>query len=380
VYLSNSRTPARSLALPTLFVAFAMIGCGGGDDAAPPPPPPPGTGVAAPVPAAPGTPAVAPPGVPGQPAVAPPGVPGQPAVAPIAAPGVPPVAPSGGDSNFGTISLAPGFVPDPHLAQGVSGGNTDASTLNPQCRGYVSSRPDHIFVASGQFNLIRFIINAGTNDTTLVIRKPDGSYLCDDDGAGAGTNPAVQAMLAPGTYQIYVGSYMQGQNYPYNLAVTELPSYTVAQIPAPTGAPAGAAPTAAVPTGGAPSMATVAPGFMPDPQVLAGTAGGAMQDSQMNPACRGFVAPTPNHIINATGNFGSLRLVGSAQQDTTLVVRTPSGAFLCDDDSGGSANPLVQGAFAPGSYQVWVGSYSAGQAIPYRLAITELSQVTAGSF
>ena len=303
--------------------------------------------------------------------------------APVAA-AVPGVAPSGGDSNFGTITLAPGFTPDPHMAAGVSGGNTDASSLNPQCRGYVSSRPDHIFVATGQFNLIRFIINAGANDTTLVIRKPDGTYLCDDDGAGAGTNPAVQAMLAAGTYQVYIGSYMQGQNYPYNLAVTELPTFSVAQIPAPTGAPAGAPaaalPTAAVPTGGAPSMATLAPGFLPDPHVLSGTAGGAMQASQMNASCRGFVAPTPNHIITATGNFPSLRLVGAAQQDTTLVVRTPTGAFLCDDDGGEGANPLVQGAFGPGTYQVWVGSYSAGQAIPYRLAVTERPQLAAGAF
>ncbi|MCA9577986.1 MAG: hypothetical protein KC668_21275, partial [Myxococcales bacterium] len=334
-------------------------------------------------------PAVAPPGVPGQPVA--PAVPGQPVapavpgvapVAPVApaVPGVPPVAPSGGDSNFGTITLAPGFMPDPHVAAGVSGGNVDASTLNPQCRGHVSSRPDHIFVATGQFNLIRFIINGGTNDTTLVIRKPDGTYLCDDDGAGAGTNPAVQAMLAPGTYQVYVGSYMQGQNYPYNLALTENPTLTVAQIPAPAGAPAAAMPTAAVPTGGAPTTATLAPGFMPDPHVLTGTAGGTMQANQMNPACRGYVTPTPNHIINASGNFPSLRLVGSAQQDTTLVVRTPTGAFLCDDDGGGERNPLVQGAFPPGAYQVWVGTYGPNQAIPYRLGVTEIPQVNAHSF
>ena len=89
---------------------------------------------------------------------------------------------------------------------------------------------------------------------------------------------------------------------------------------------------------------------------------------------------TANHIINATGNFSMLRLVGSAQQDTTLVVRTPTGAFLCDDDGGGNFNPLVQGAFPPGSYQVWVGSYATGQAIPYRLAVTERPQLDATGF
>lgn len=377
---STSPSKARPVALLTLFVALAIVGtvgCGG-NDAAPPPPPPPGTGVAAPVPGVPGAPVA----VPGQPvAVPPPGVPGQP-VAPVAIPAVPGVAPAGGDSNFGTISLAPGFMPDPHVAAGVSGGNIDASTLNPTCRGHISSRPDHLFVAGGQFNLVRFIINAGSNDTTLVIRKPDGSFLCDDDGAGNGTNPAVQAMLMPGTYQVFIGSYMSGQNFPYNLAITESPTFTAAQVPPPSGvAPTGMpTPGVAVPTGGAPTMASLAPGFMPDPHVLSGTAGGTMQANQMSPNCRGFVSPTPNHILNTTGNFAGLRLVGSAAQDTTLVVRTPAGTFLCDDDGGGNFNPLIQGPAPAGSYQIWVGSYAAGQAIPYRLAVTERPQLNAQGF
>jgi hypothetical protein len=377
VSASTSSSKARPAALLTLFVALALVGCGG-DETAPPPPPPPGTGVAAPVPGVPGQPMVAPPGQP----VAVPPVPGQP-VAPVAIP-VPGVAPSGGDSNFGTIALAPGFLPDPHMAAGVSGGNIDASTLSPACRGHISSRPDHLFVAGGTFNLVRFVINAGTNDTTLVIRKPDGTYLCDDDGAGSGTNPAVQAMLVPGTYQIYIGSYMGGQNFPYNLAVTENPAFSVAQIPAPTGAVPGAVPGVvpgvAAPTGGAPTMATVAPGFMPDPQVLSGTAGGTMQASQMSPNCRGWVTPTPNHILTTAGNFAGLRLVGSAAQDTTLVVRTPAGTFLCDDDGGGNFNPVIQGPAPAGTYQIWVGSYAAGQAIPYRIAVTERPQLNAQGF
>ncbi len=299
----------------------------------------------------------------------------------MAAPGS---VPSAGGSNFGTISLAPGFLPDPHIANGVSGGTVDASTLSSQCRGHISSQPDHIFVATGQFNLVRVLVNAGSNDTTLVIRKPDGTYLCDDDGANAGMNPAIQAMLMPGTYQIYVGSYLAGQNYPYNLAITESPTLTLAAVPLPANAPpipnGAPVPGVAVPTGGAPTMATVAPGFLPDPQILSGTAGGAMQANQMNSSCRGYVTPTPNHILTTTGQFSMLRLVGSAQQDTTLVVRTPSGTFLCDDDGGGGRDPLVQGPFAPGAYQIWVGSYAAGQAIPYRIAVTERAQLNAQGF
>jgi len=342
---------ARPVALLTLFVALAIVGCGG-DGTAPPPPPPPGTGVAAPVPGVPGQPMVAPPGQPV--AVPPPGLPGQPIGIPV-----PGVAPAGGDSNFGTIALAPGFLPDPHIAAGVSGGNMDASTLNPACRGHISSRPDHLFVAGGQFNLVRFIINAGSNDTTLVIRKPDGTYLCDDDGAGMGTNPAVQAMLRPGTSAVYIGDYMGGPYFSNNPATTENPAFAVAQIPAPAGVVPGAVPGVAAPTGGTTTMASVAPGFMPDPQVLNGIAGGTVQASQMSPNCPGFVTPTPNHILTTNGNFASLRLVGSAARDTTMVVSRAAGTFLCDDDGGGNFNPLIQGPAPAGAYRHEVGSIAA---------------------
>mgnify|MGYP003391487866 CR=1 FL=1 len=77
-------------------------------------------------------------------------------------------------------------------------------------------------------------------------------------GAGNGTNPAVQAMLMPGTYQAFIGSYMAGPHLPDNPAITESPTYMAAQVPAPTGVVPGAVPTpgVAVPTGGAPTMAT----------------------------------------------------------------------------------------------------------------------------
>ena len=297
---------------------------------------------------------------------------------PLPASGGVQAAPAAGamDSYFGTITLAPGFVPDPHVVEGLSGGDVSASSFSSQCRGYVSAQPDHIFVAMGQFNSLRVLVNAGSSDTTLVIRRPDGSYICDDDG-GDSLNPLVQSVFAPGTYQIHVGSWQSGQNYPYNLAVTELSSITTAQVPLPSSA---GAPAAAVPTGGVPTITTVAPGFIPDPQVLAGTAGGTMAANQMNSACRGYVTSTPNHIVNVTGNFSTLRLIGSAAGDTTLVVRTPTGAFLCDDDGGGNRNPLVQGAFPAGSYQVWVGTWSSGESVPYRVGISEMAHINATNF
>ena len=130
-------------------------------------------------------------------------------------------AAAAGGSNFGTVSLTPGFMPDPHTASGTSGGATDASTVNPACAGWIDSTPDHLFVAGGTFGNLRIMAHS-TADITLVVQKPDGSYLCNDDTEG--TDPVVAGPMAQGTYKIWIGSYQQGTNSPYTLGITELGS------------------------------------------------------------------------------------------------------------------------------------------------------------
>ncbi|MCB9630810.1 MAG: hypothetical protein H6721_01455 [Sandaracinus sp.] len=101
-----------------------------------------------------------------------------------------------GGSNFGTIALNPGFVPDPHTARGTSGGAIDANTLNPTCRGWISQQPDHLFVAQGAFSNLRFLVNGAGQDTTLVVQRPDGSYMCNDDTEGRDPSSPVASCRA----------------------------------------------------------------------------------------------------------------------------------------------------------------------------------------
>lgn len=152
----------------------------------------------------------APPPPPAQPAAAQPTQPAQPA------------QPTGGlESNFGTVDLAPGFMPDPKVVSGTSGGGIDASTLNASCNGWVSQTPDHILAASANFSSLR-IMAASQGDITLVVQKPDGSYACNDDTEG--TNPVVAGAIQQGNYKIWIGSYEQGQNAQYQLGFSELDS------------------------------------------------------------------------------------------------------------------------------------------------------------
>lgn len=133
-----------------------------------------------------------------------------------------------GDSNFGTVSLNSGFMPDPHTASGTSGGATDATTLGTAgCVGWIAGTPDHLFNATTAFANLRVMAHS-TADITLVIQKPDGTYICNDDSEG--TNPMVEANFPAGVYKVWIGSYEQGTNSPYTLGFTEINSNTPSSL------------------------------------------------------------------------------------------------------------------------------------------------------
>lgn len=181
-----------------------------------------------PVPAVPGMPVPAVP-VPGAP------VPGMPNMPNMPVPGAQVVQPGAvGESNFGTVALSTGFMPDPKVAQGRSGGAVDISTLttNTDCKGWIfASKPDHLFVAqtafSGNFRILAHSTSQPSQDITLVVQRPDGTYVCNDDAAPPATDPTIaNQQWMPGVYKVWIGSYTQNQNSDYRVAFTELGSVT----------------------------------------------------------------------------------------------------------------------------------------------------------
>jgi hypothetical protein len=123
---------------------------------------------------------------------------------------------------YGAISLTSGFLPDPQMRQGMSGGPMDAMSMNSSCRGYIDSNPDHVLYLNSPFNFLR-IYASSQADTTLVVRGPNGEMYCNDDTFGF--NPSVDLQGAqPGVYQVFVGSYSQGDSQPYNIGFTEMPN------------------------------------------------------------------------------------------------------------------------------------------------------------
>lgn len=113
-------------------------------------------------------------------------------------------------------------------------------------------------------------------------------------------------------------------------------------------------------------------GFTPDPYVVNLQAGGSVSAS--NVGCSGYISNAPDFRLYFSP--GSLPLIISANSgsDTTLVINTPNGGWVCDDDGGNGLNPSVrfnnpQG----GQYDIWVGTYSSGSLAGAQLHISEVS-------
>ncbi len=107
--------------------------------------------------------------------------------------------------------------------------------------------------------------------------------------------------------------------------------------------------------------------------------GGTVDVGALNlgPNCRGYAARTPDFRLNWSGESQYLRfwfLAEDREKDATMVISTPSGGWRCNDDAYGIQSPMID-LFAPeaGQYDIWIGSYNAGEQIEGRLSISELA-------
>ena len=131
--------------------------------------------------------------------------------------------------------------------------------------------------------------------------------------------------------------------------------------------------------GGAPNFGYVnlPSGFMPDPQVAGGRAGGQYQAASLGGNCRGFISMNPDHVVQTGTGFQFFRVFVRSNIDTTLVIRDPQGQIYCNDDGGGGLNPMIENTYwMPGNYEIWVGTYnSRDYGAPHQIYFTELPHV-----
>jgi len=88
-----------------------------------------------------------------------------------------------------------------------------------------------------------------------------------------------------------------------------------------------------------------------------------VRSMRLGSACVGFAMARPDVIVRSVDSPPRLDLsVRANGGDTTLIVHTPDGRWLCNDDGGGGTNPRLRiESPASGQYDIWVGSYRADQ-------------------
>ncbi|TVQ96838.1 MAG: hypothetical protein EA398_15365 [Deltaproteobacteria bacterium] len=214
------------------------------------------------------------------------------------------------------------------------------------------AEPQHtVEVAAEQ--ALTFVANVdGHGDLTMAIVGPAGTW-CNDDFEGL--DPGIADTYAAGTYRIFVGTYSEGNSFPYTFTVRPAPAAPETQ------------------TG------SLEPGFLPDPFTQESIAGGPRSASEWAPRavephnvqCRGTYPTEPQHVLTL-GEFGSLKITASptTSGDLTMVIEGPGGVW-CNDDFEG-LDPGFDTAFPAGEYRIFVGNFGGGSPTPYTLSVTEL--------
>ncbi len=274
-------------------------------------------------------------------------------------------------SNFGSVTLAPGFTPDPRTVSVVSGGSLDVRDmgLGSGCVGYATSQPDYIVHLSSSSSRLRFYVE-GDGDTGLVVNGPRGGWECNDDSYG-GVDPTVTFDSAPsGQYDVWVTSYSSGDNISTTLHVTELDRYPGYDGSSSTS-------SARLSIGGSSAnfgSVSLSGGFTPDPYQVSVTSGGRLdvRDMGLGSGCVGYATAQPDLIVQYSSAADMLRFYMEGDGDTALVVNGPDGSWHCNDDAYGLDPTVTLRNPGSGQYDIWVTSYSSDENITGTLSVTEL--------
>lgn len=295
----------------------------------------------------------------------------------------------GSEGAFLTINPTAGFPLDPFLVSVQGGGSVEASTLSEDCTGYIAANPTASVDFKGKADVLRaFFYSDG--DPTLVVRTPDGAYLCGDNTNSLILDPTVEITKpVTGTYVVWVGSVVSTDFIPGFLVFTTRSDMDATKLALGSLVKRPAAPdfipmrdrlvnaaqrleeaSAAVKAadslnagGKAVVKDIIADGDLPAPELQTG-----------DTLCGGLVTIAPNYAFDWSGDAKSLNLLVEASGDTTLLVKTPDGSFLCADDADGSKNlnPLLAiSEPAAGRYLVWVGRVDPSKPVTGKLTLTE---------
>lgn len=106
------------------------------------------------------------------------------------------------------------------LTAGGPLGAFDVDLGNEACTGFVTPAPTFTFDWEGEAEKLVLFFEAA-DDTTLIVRNPNGTYQCNDDLDGAANlNPYLDLTPIPGSYQVWLGTYAPDVTVDGTLTIT----------------------------------------------------------------------------------------------------------------------------------------------------------------
>jgi hypothetical protein len=243
--------------------------------------------------------------------------------------------PSGaGGPSLGSYAVP--LAPQTNSVEGVAGGPTTlVSRFGDPCTGYSANQAS--FVVQMPVMGWLFVSAVSDGDLTMAVSGPSGTWCSDDVD---GLNPAVYTQVGPGDYEVWVGEYSQsGSGTAFHAEFNY-------DLTGPTPEPQAAY--------------TIGPGFAPaSASGVAGGPGSESAQARWGEPCRGFVQSQPSFTVEVsyTGRATVQATAADPSGDLTMVFSGPGGTWCSDDFDG--FNPAISQDVGQGTYQVWVGEYSA---------------------
>jgi len=133
-------------------------------------------------------------------------------------------------SRFGVVPLHAGFSPDPRVVGGSAVGEIPAKSIHRKCRGWISETPDYLMDAATAFFQLH-VLGRSSSDVLLVVRKPNGEVLCNDNRNGT-KDPMIRSDFPIGTTQVWIGVQEEGTTAEYRIGFSEV-KWKSSSIPLP---------------------------------------------------------------------------------------------------------------------------------------------------
>lgn len=213
-------------------------------------------------------------------------------------------------------------------------------------------------------------VNSGC-DPTLLLRDAFGQWHFNDDGPN-GVQPRldVAGQSLNGRVDIWVGSW-SGEacsgtiSFSASQAAVPAPQPVPVPVPVPTPAPAPQQVAGCPdPNATGPQIATTgAELYSPDTYFVSVGGSTDVTNCGLPIFATGNFEATPSYsfFVTEMQEHDRIEIEGTSECDMVLLVRTPTGQWLFDDDSNGNLDPLINVTGVrgiEGRLDVWVGSYS----------------------